>query len=330
MKKLIIVILLTFLTLPVFSDSDNLFQIRTGVLVKIDPGLTPNYAPDDGPTPEEIPEEMPEDQFEEMFLNKITGQSDKAFVLSIYENRDGRYILRNDIILSSIDASLIKERVIGDIKRRDKAILFDNYQLNRTSMTYNITDETKTEEISRDVAKFIFWNIMLEYNTDNEIPTGLDISGMPMPHGFPRVFEPRTKANFDLCIGWGNVYDNDITLRFSINLTNFVMPSFEIAVKYNFETDNDTLSPFIGGALYGGVLDGFPIGINAIGGIDFYPIEPNENNREFFYSLESRFGGVLYTSTYFDKGQKAGGIWKDTAWLLEGGLYFNTGYIKHE
>ncbi len=335
MKKIILVIFLLISGIAGFTESDNLFQVRTGILVKIDPAsaFTPNYAVYPGPTPDEIPDEMAAAEFEEMFLNKITDGNDKAFVLSIYTKNDGIYTLRNDLMLSTIDTSLIKERVIGDIKRKDKAVFFDNYDLDRESGIYYVKDTIDDEQlslISRDVAKFIFWNLILEYNTDNEIYTGVDISGMPMPHGFPRVFEPKTRANFDLSIGWGNVYDNNITLRFSINLTNLVMPSLEVAVKYNFETDSDTFSPFVGGSLYGGLIDGFPIGIGAIGGIDFFPLDENSNNRQLFYSLESRIGGVLFASTYFDKGRRRGGIWKDTSWLLEGGLYFATGYIKYE
>lgn len=335
MKRIFILIFFLASVTLTYSDSNNLFQVRTGILVKIDPAsaFTPNYAVYPGPTLDEIPDEMAAAEFEEMFLNKITGPIDKTFVLYIYEMNDSIYTLRDDLMLVSIDSSLIKERVIGDIKRRDKNIFFDNYDLDRESNTYNIKDTVDDEQlalISTDIAKFIFWNLILEYNTDNEIPTGVDISGMPMPHGFPRVFEPKTRANFDLSIGWGNVYDNNVTLRFSINLTNLVMPSLEVAVKYNFETDNDTFSPFVGGSLYGGLIDGFPIGIGAIGGIDFFPLDENSNDRQLFYSLEARIGGVLFASTYFDKGRRRGGIWKDTSWLLEGGLYFATGYIKYE
>lgn len=171
--------------------------------------------------------------------------------------------------------------------------------------------------------------VFLSINKKNEIFTGLTHYGMPMPHNVPRVFDPVTKANFDIHFVMGYRFENNLSLAGSINLTNFMMPSLEIMVKYNFDTgDKYAVEPFVGGVIYGGVLDGFPIGFNMISGIDYYPEYFIEDNRKtnIFVSGELRIGTVLYTAVYYDSGINSEGIWKKLSWLLEGGIYAGSGY----
>ena len=107
------------------------------------------------------------------------------------------------------------------------------------------------------------------------------------------------------------------------------MPSLEILVKYNFYIDDYPFEPYIGGVLYGGFLDGFPIGLNLIGGCDVFPMfyEDRDDNKKFYLSGELKVGAVLYAPIYYDTGLNTEGIWKKLSLLAEGGFYLGYGYI---
>ena len=184
--------------------------------------------------------------------------------------------------------------------------------------------------------------VLLKYNRDNEMANDLSEHGMPMPHRFPRIFEARTKPYFDVHIAWGAKFDNftindgevklgNLVLGFSINLANFIMPSLEIMLKYNFYLPEYPVEPYIGGLIYGGFMDGFPIGINVIGGVDFFPThyEDVDINRNLFINAELRLGPVIYVPIYYDTGENNEGIWKKIGVLIDGGFYTGIGYVFH-
>jgi hypothetical protein len=163
--------------------------------------------------------------------------------------------------------------------------------------------------------------------------TGIDKYGAPSPHRFPRVFNPKTQGAIDIQFCWGYRFEDpanpntNATLEFSLSLVNFVMPSLEILVKYNFIIpDNPTISPYIGGVLYGGFIDGFPIGLSFLGGTDIYPTYYRDQKTNFYLLAEARLGAVIFSRKYFDTGSNSDGIWKKIGVLAEGGFYFGTGY----
>ncbi len=171
-------------------------------------------------------------------------------------------------------------------------------------------------------------NVFLILNRDNEIPNGLMSSGSPSPHRFPRVFNAESKPYFDITFNWGVKFDNNITLDFGVNLSNFVMPSLEIGLKYNFIIPGYPVEPFIGGVLYGGFMDGFPIGLSAVGGVDVFPCYfENLHSDNFFITAELRLGAVLFVPVYFDTGRDDETIYKELGILAEGGFYLGSGYI---
>lgn len=220
------------------------------------------------------------------------------------------------------------EEMYSKLGKKERKVLEEGYTLDgdRYVLAVDRSDKKAFEKVR--------WLFML-LNEDNEMLTGLEQHGTPMPHKFPRVFEPKTKANFDIHIGWGVKFENGnypITLGFSVNLTNFVMPSLEIMLKTNFIIDGYPIEPYVGGVLYGGFLDGFPIGLSAIGGVDAFPrfYETGTDNKNFFVSGELRLGAVLYSSVYYDSGINSEGIWKKLSLLAEGGFYFSYGYIWYD
>lgn len=211
--------------------------------------------------------------------------------------------------ISSFEALL--EKVDAD----EKIILKDAYKLEGEKY---LLDESLVNEVRA---------ILLKYNKDNEIPSGLLDHGMPMPHRFTRVFNPATKVNIDISFVWGYRFENNVALDFAVNLTNFIMPSLEVGVSYHFELpDEYGFEPYLGGVLYGGFLDGFPIGLSLVTGLDFFPMYETEDDKQFFIGPEFRIGTVWLTEVYFDTGLDSEGIWKEFNFLGEAGFYFNAGY----
>lgn len=226
-----------------------------------------------------------------------------------------------------IEQVKFENEILAMVDAAEKEILTKYYHYDETVYGYTLTIDTDSKKEFEAVR-----NIFMKYNKDNEIPTGLSEYGIPMPHNFPRVFEAKSKAHFDIHFAWGVKIENGnypVTVGFSVNLTNFVMPSLEIMAKVNFIIEDYPFEPYVGGVLYGGFLDGFPIGLSAIGGCDFFPLyfENRDDNKNFYLSGELRIGTVLYAPIYFDTGLNSEGIWKKFSWLGEGGFYFGVGHI---
>jgi len=204
----------------------------------------------------------------------------------------------------------------------DKKILQEAYpyfdELNSHEFIYKENVEIKTKVRS----------ILLKLNKKNEIDNDLLSHGSPSPHRFPRVFNAKSKPYFDITFNWGVKFANNITLDFGVNLSNFVMPSLEIGLKYNFVIPGYPVEPFVGGAIYGGFMDGFPIGISALAGVDIFPCYlENKHSDNFFLSAELRIGAVIVIPVYYDTGLDTETIYKKLGVLAEGGFYMGTGYI---
>jgi len=341
MRIFILSFLLLFGSLNIFSKEGFFLQNRSGALIKIDfmSGFKQNNPVKKGPTLDDIKDKINKNEFEKEILDKLTEEIDKNFLKMVYELRDDEnYYLKKDLILTDFDSRLLKSHITLNITRDEKEFL-KNYKLNYKTKIYSLKeniDNEKAIEISKKAIKFILRVILLDINRENEMPTGIDTEGSPMPHKFPRVFEAKSKGYFDIHFVWGykfadiivdNVNYGAVTLGFSINLTNIVMPSLEIMVKYNFNLGDKYpfFEPFVGGLIYGGFIDGFPIGISALGGCDIFP-RAMENDFNFYLSAEMRLGGVLYSKIYFDTGKNNEGIWKKFDFLIESGFYFGAGY----
>lgn len=330
MRRYTIVFLFLLISIQLFSNNQHRFFIqgRSGVTVKIDPksALTPIRPEKKGPTLEEIPREMNSSEFEALYLDKVTDKADRAFVEGAYQLdlSTDTYKLRSDFLPTKIYASIIDKSTGNNLIREQKRILAEYYAYDFKTKTYRLRKEGDAYEIIPIILRIIF----LWYNDDNLTPSDFLQPGAPSPHNFPRVFNARTKANFDLSFSWGVRFDNNVTLGFAFMLTNFVMPSLEIMVKYNFPFQNLPIEPYVGGVLYGGFIDGFPIGLNALGGVDYYPLFSDAHRKGHnSISGEARVGAVIYTNRYYDTGRDDEGIWKEFQILAEGGLYLMTGYI---
>ncbi len=292
-------LLLMFFLLPSILFAKNSFYLlnRYGILIRIDPksGFVPKRPIKKGPRLDEIPKEIETEVFENYINEIIDEEEDKKIMLESYEKieEENKYVLKSE---------------------KD-----------------NIRDLT--------IIRFIF----MKYNRENEMDNSLGQHGMPMPHNFGRVFEAKSKAYFDVHIAWGVKFDNftindgetklgNMILGFSINLANFIMPSLEIMLKYNFYLPDYPVEPFIGGLLYGGFMDGFPIGLNLIGGVDVFPThyEDVPENRNMFLTAELRVGPVINVPIYYDTGLNSEGIWKKIGILIEGGFYTGIGYIFNQ
>lgn len=294
--KLTLVLLL--LLFPAIFYAKNSFYIlnRYGILIRVDPasGFIPKYAKNKGPRLDEVPKEIDAETFEKYISEIITDENDRLILTDSYEKVEegNKYVLKSE---------------------KD-----------------NISDLSKIRAV------------LLKYNKDNEIKNDLGEYGMPMPHKFPRVFEAKSKPYFDVHIAWGVKFDNftinngetklgNMIFGFSINLANFIMPSLEIMLKYNFYLPDYPVEPYIGGLIYGGFMDGFPIGFNVIGGVDLFPMhyEDVAENRNLFLNGELRIGPVINVPIYYDTGLNTEGIWKKIGILIDGGFYTGIGYIFH-
>jgi hypothetical protein len=274
------------------ASAKNSFYIlnRDGILIQIDPASAFETKYPKKPGPTEAPKDISADEFENKLLPSITDDADKKILTDSY---------------SKVEAE--KKYILNKDKDNKKDLL-------------------------------VIRNILMKYNKDNEMYTGLDQHGAASPHNFPRVFEAKTKANFDFYFVWGVKFDNfyvnntklgNLDLGFALNLTNFVMPSLEFSLKYNFYLYGYPFEPFVGASLIGGFIDGFPIQLNVLGGADIFPMN-NENipeNRNLFVNAEMRLGAALYAATYFDTGLNTEPIWKKLSWLIQGGFYTGVGYV---
>ncbi len=360
MKKTVSLILFMLLfiltTLPIHSRNRFFLQNRLGDLIKIDVGsaFVPKYPKIKGPRTDQIPLEIESADFDKM-LGTISYDGESISLLKKYyklDEKTGKYSLdpdaaarvkklkriyeiftNNYIALSyekQINADRFENFVLPKITDADDNSFIKSVYEEKDKMYYLSFDVTDLEKL-----RFIFMYL----NRDNEKMTGLDQSGAPSPHNFPRVFEAKTKSNFDIQLAWGvkftNIKNMDnvdigyITLGFSLNLTNLVMPSLEIQLKYNFILYGYPVEPYAGAVLYGGFIDGFPIGLSAIGGADVFPLfyEKRKDNKNFYLTGEFRLGSVLYSKIYYDTGLNNEGIWKKLGILMEGGFYFGYGYI---
>ena len=331
MKRLYIIILI-LIEWTIWSEEGFFLQGRTGTLIKVDieSGLTPKGLVKKGPNLREIKDSYSSNEFEELIQKKLDFEIEKIFFKEIYQYDESTdsYNIDKDYIIKEFSSFLIRDNILININQHEKKFL-SYYQLDRKKNIYKIKEKFLDNEIIKDIShgikKLIVRNVLLHYNSQNEIYSGIDDSGMPMPHRFPRTFDTKTKGAFDIHFVWGYRFENNITLGFSINLTNIVMPSLEIMLKYNFVIDSYPFEPYVGGIIYGGFLDGFPIGLSAIGGMDFYP-RYYEDDKNFYLSAELRMGAVLYSKIYFDTGDDTEGIWKKFSILAEGGFYFGAGY----
>ena len=332
MKKIFV---LAIILIPVlsFAEAGFFIQGRGGFLVKVDPAsaFEAKYPVLKGPALKDIPVRIPAADFGPLYLDNFVEPVVKDFFESAYIlNESGdNYTLNEELVIETIDAVLVKKNIISNIRKEQRKSFNEYYKFDRKGKIYRLKKkipESEKKQVYHKVKLLLIRIALLDLNSENEIPTGLDKSGMPMPHRFPRVFEAKSKAHIDVHFAWGFRFENDLSLGFSINLTNFVMPSLEIMLKYNFTLPNQTFEPYVGGVLYGGFLDGFPVGLNVIGGVEFFPAQAQDYADNFSISIEGRLGPVLYSKIYYDTGNNAEGIWKQFSLLLDGGIYFVTGY----
>jgi hypothetical protein len=335
MKKIFILLLL-LCTFLIFSEEGFFLKNRSGILIKSDitEGIKQNLPLKKGPGIKDVPLQIGFEEFEKDFISKITIETDKKFILEAYDKDDNNslYKMKNDYVPEEINSSVIKNNILRNINSPEKKLISKYYKIEKSKLFYkinpNLTENDKTE-ISSKLIPLLVRVIFLEYNKDNEMETGITVNGSASPHMFPRVWDARTRSAIDIhfCWGWKDVGGSKVGLEFSLNLTNFIMPSLEIAVQYNFVIpDYQFIEPYIGGALYGGFMDGFPIGISLIGGTDIYPTYNKDGKTNFFILSEARLGAVLYSKIYFDSGENTEGIWKKMGILAEGAFYIGTGY----
>ena len=339
----------------IYSDHRFFLQNLLGDLIKVDiaSGFVGKYPKVKGPRVDQIPLELTIEEFENNIIANLDSK-DKEYLENLYlfDNSNKTYKLKKEIVeniikikevhnifvqnliaptyLKSINAYTFENNIINKIPNEEEKELIRSIYI-KEKFKYKLSIDLNDPERLRA--------IFMKLNKDNEMLTGLDQHGMPMPHKFPRVFEAKSKSNFDVHFAWGVKFDNIrnaenveigyITFGFSINLTNFVMPSLELMLKYNFIIYGYPFEPYIGGVLYGGFIDGFPIGLSAIGGCDFFPMfyEKRIDNKNLYLTAELRLGAVLYSRIYYDSGLNNEGIWKKLEVLGEGGFYFGYGYI---
>lgn len=320
---------------------------RDGILVKVEPSSAykGNYPEKKGPALGEIKLIFEEKEFNDFSLKILTNE--KEILLSVYKKDGNNYLLNSEleelvkvarIIENSkiaifsyekINKKIFEEKILASLRNEEKDLLTKRYKL--IGNNYHLqTDIDKIKKLYK------VREIFLKYNEKNEIYNGLEVDGSPMPHSFPRVHNAKSKAHFDIHLAWGvriedKSFPGSITIGFALNITNFTMFSLElITFKYGFDLINNPLEPYIGFGIYGGYLDGFPIGINLFGGVMAYPISIAYNdpvNRKMYILGEVRMGPVIYVPVYFDTGLNTETIYKKISVLMEGGIYTGFGYI---
>jgi hypothetical protein len=160
-----------------------------------------------------------------------------------------------------------------------------------------------------------------EKHMDNSIPTGIGQFGVADSHGFPRVLESKVAPYGDMIFGWGYKFPKVFTLGFGILLSNLVMPSLMFDFKFSFR-ENLKIRPYVFASFYGGLFDGFPVGLTAGGGIDFFL------NDHFFLLVETKLGAEIFVSRYYDDGINSNPIWHWDSTYAYGvyGIYIGLGY----
>ncbi len=158
-------------------------------------------------------------------------------------------------------------------------------------------------------------------NNMNNIPTGIGQYGSADSHGFPRVLESKVAPYGELYFMWGYKFPKVFSLGFSIFASNFVMPYLTFDFKFSFK-EKDIVRPYAFLSAYGGLFDGFPIGITAGGGIDIY------FNEHFYLLVESKIGAEIFVSSYYDDGINSNPIWHWDSTYAYGvfGIYIGIGY----
>jgi hypothetical protein len=156
---------------------------------------------------------------------------------------------------------------------------------------------------------------------DERIRTGIGEYGNTNPHGFPRVLETKTAPYGDIIINWGYKFPKVFTLGFGFMLSNLVMPSLMFDFKFSFR-EQKTVRPYLFQGIYSGLLDGFPIGITAGGGIDIYL------NQHFYFLVEAKAGIEIFVSAYYDDGINSNPIWHWDSTYVYGltAIYIGVGY----
>lgn len=156
---------------------------------------------------------------------------------------------------------------------------------------------------------------------ENSIPTGIGEYGNTDPHGFPRVLESKVAPYGDMIFNFGYKFPKLFTLGFGIYLSNFIMPYLLFDFKFSFR-EKLRVRPYIIQSIYGGLFDGFPIGITLGGGIDIYLDE------HFYFLIESKLGAEIFVSRYYDDGINSNPIWHWESTYAYGvfGIYIGIGY----
>lgn len=345
-KRLLVLFIIMIIPFQFYAKNRFFFLSRVGNLIKVDiaSGTVFKYPKNKGPRLDQIETQINIEIFENKVLAKIIEPYYKKFLLDHYSKDEalGNYILNDlqkdieiliklhNVFLNNnigftyevkIPAYKFEKTILGKkISNNEDADLLKNHYKKKKNNYYLNVNWQEAEKLRE---------IFLVLNKENELYTGLDQHGAPSPHKFPRVFEAKSKSHLDIHIVWGVKFTNDLMFGVSVNITNFVMPSLEFMLKYNFNVPDYPFEPYIGGVLYGGVLDGFPIGLSVIGGCDFFPLytEDISQNKNLFLEAELRLGAVLYAPIYYDTGLNSEGIWKKLSFLGEGGFYFGTGYV---
>lgn len=347
---------IVFLPSTLYSNHRFFLQNMLGDLIKVDiaSGFVGKHPKIKGPRTDQIPLEFKIEEFENDILAKLDNQADKEYLKELYiiDNTSKTYKLKDEVSenitkIKKVHNIFVQNLIAPSYLKSVSIYSFENDIKNKIS---NVEEREFVMSVYvKDKFKYILnidlkdpeklRGIFMNLNKDNEMLTGLDEHGAPMPHNFARVFEAKSKSNFDVHFVWGIKFDfirntdkveiGYITFGFSINLTNFVMPSLELMLKYNFIIYGYPFEPYVGAILYGGFIDGFPIGLSAIGGCDFFPMyyEDRIDNKNFYLTAELRIGAVLYSRIYFDSGLNNEGIWKRLDVLGEGGFFFGYGYI---
>lgn len=161
-----------------------------------------------------------------------------------------------------------------------------------------------------------------DQSLSSSIPTGIGYYGATSPHHFPRIIEPMTGLYGELSVFWGYRFPRLFSLGFSFMLSNMVMPFLTFEFKFSFRQDKK-IQPFTALYLHGGVLDGFPIGVAALGGIDIFV------NKAFYFLIELKLGAEIFVRNYYDDGNNSNPIWHFDTTYAYGvmGLSLGFGYV---
>lgn len=155
----------------------------------------------------------------------------------------------------------------------------------------------------------------------DSIPVGIGEYGVADPHKFPRIIEPKAGVYGDMTFFWGYRFPKVFSAGFGFWLSNFMMPYLTFIHKFSF-LEKNKIQPFAFIELYGGFLDGFPIGVTVGGGVDFF-ITSN-----VFLLIENKAGAEIFVSRYYDDGVNSNPIWHWDSLYSYGvySLYVGIGY----